>query len=53
MSIIQATLKTILQEKKTPEAKRQNYFINEIVMFEYLETVMTSQHTDMKDTVGP
>ena len=31
--------------------KRQNYFINEIMMFEYIETVMTSQHIGINDNL--
>ena len=29
----------------------QNYFINETLMFEYIETVMTSQHIGINDNL--
>ena len=31
--------------------KRYKYFINETWMFEYIETVMTSQHNDITDNL--
>ena len=31
--------------------KRWNYFINETLMFEYIETVMISQHIGINDNL--
>jgi hypothetical protein len=31
--------------------KRENYFINETFMFEYIETVMKSQHIGINDNL--